>query len=229
VITRDRKTGAPAGAGNRIRSLARQAAQAGLDLLFPPTCAGCGRVGSLLCPKCRAAVAPAPERTLPALDGVCVGGTYEAPLSNAIQALKYHSATQLAGPLAALLAERVAARCWQVDLVCPVPLHPNRTRARGYNQAALIASALALTLRCPLVEAAERVRDTPTQTDLNAGERRANVAGAFRAGPAVQGRRVLLVDDVLTTGATLSACAAALRDAGAVCVFGGTVASAVLA
>ncbi len=229
MITRHFEAGAPGAAGNRILSLARQAAQVGLDLLFPPTCVSCGRVGSLICPKCVAAISPAPERTIAGLEGVCVAGLYQPPLSDAIRALKYHSTTRLAGPLAALLAHRIAACSWQVEMVCSVPLHPNRARERGYNQAALLASALAESLRCPVVQAAERVRDTPTQTDLSASERRANVAGAFRALPVVRGRRVLLVDDVLTTGATISACAAALHDAGAAGIFGGAVASAGLA
>jgi ComF family protein len=209
--------------------LLKQAAELGLDLLFPPACVGCHRVGSLLCPKCVAAIIPVPARVIPSLDAICAAGAYESPLSDAVQALKYHGATRLAGPLGALLATQIAACGWEVDLVCPVPLHPNRVRERGYNQAALIGAAIARTLGCPAIAAAERLRDTPSQTHLSARERRDNMAGAFGALPAARGQRVLLVDDVLTTGATLSACAAALRDAGAALVYGGAIAAAVLA
>lgn len=106
----------------------------------------------------------------------------------------------------------------RVDVVIPVPLHPARLAARGYNQAALLGAAVAGELAVPLVaRALSRTRATPPQARLDRAARLGNVAGAFRVRmPArVRGRRVLLIDDVSTTGATLAACAAALREAGA--------------
>jgi ComF family protein len=111
---------------------------------------------------------------------------------------------------------RSAARCFcEADLAVPVPLHPNRLRSRGFNQAALLCRAALrgiLPVRCGLLF---RVRDTPAQTELGPGERWSNVQGAFVASPKVKGRSVLLVDDVTTTGATACACAEALVGQGA--------------
>jgi ComF family protein len=105
--------------------------------------------------------------------------------------------------------------------VVPVPVHADRERQRGYDQAALIAEVAARELRLPVVRALERRRATIAQFELGRDRRATNVAGAFavragRGGAAVAGRWVLLVDDVVTTGATLAACGTALRDAGAV-------------
>jgi ComF family protein len=106
-----------------------------------------------------------------------------------------------------------------VTAVVPVPLARARERARGYNQAALLAERIADGLRVPLRPRwLARVRDTPAQSDLTAAERRANVRRAFAASPAVRGAHVVVVDDVLTTGATVSECARALRAAGAAAV-----------
>lgn len=227
--TRHVDAGATTAAGNRIRLLARQVTTLALDLLFPPHCVVCQRVGSLFCASCAATIVPAPARSISGLDAICVCGTYEAPLSIAIHALKYQRIARVADALAALLADVVAANGWEFDAVCPVPLHPNRIRSRGFNQAALLASAAGRRLDRPVFDAAERVRDTATQTDLSASERHTNVAGAFVGRiDLAHDIRFLLIDDVLTTGSTISACAAALRDAGASHVCGGVIASAVL-
>jgi ComF family protein len=124
-------------------------------------------------------------------------------------------------PLARLLADLVVEQCAHAlpgfpDAVVPVPLAPARERERGFNQARLIAEHLARVLGTPLRAGwLARARRTAPQTDLTAAERRANVQGAFVAAGAVAGRHVLLVDDVLTTGATVEECARALRVAGA--------------
>jgi ComF family protein len=105
------------------------------------------------------------------------------------------------------------------DVVVPVPLHPARLAERGYNQAALLGAAAAAELGVPLLaRGLARTRDTPQQARLDRAARRANVAGAFRARARLRGKRVVLVDDVATTGSTLAACTRALLDAGAASV-----------
>jgi ComF family protein len=130
-----------------------------------------------------------------------------------VHALKYDGRRSLARPLGLRLARAGSDILAGADLVVPVPLHRSRRRARGFNQAAEIARHLGL----PVTDALRRVRATPSQTDLPAARRHANMRNAFamRWRADVGGRRVVLVDDVSTTGATLDACARALMDAGA--------------
>ncbi|MCX8067469.1 MAG: phosphoribosyltransferase family protein [Anaerolineae bacterium] len=142
---------------------------------------------------------------------------FRGPARAAVHFLKYRYALSLAEPLGAMMAQ-----CWEmrgvpVDLVVPVPLHPSRFRARGYNHAALLAWSVGRQLGLPVdEEALIKVRATKVQMSLGLEERRANVQGAFVARrERVQGRRILVVDDVCTTGATLEACAEALREGGA--------------
>jgi ComF family protein len=146
----------------------------------------------------------------------------------AIHALKYGGRTPVAGPLAALLVERGTALLPAdagggpaFDGVVPVPLHPARLAERGFNQAELLAAPCAAAWGRPLLpQALGRVRPTQPQTELDADARRRNVAGAFavRRPAEVAGRRLLLVDDVLTTGATVRAAARALREGGAAAI-----------
>jgi len=214
---------------NRALLLAYQLAIGGFDLLFPPHCIGCERVGSLLCPHCLAAAKAPAARECAGLDGVCVAAEYDGAIGAAIRALKYDRQTRLAEPLGGLLARTVQRTGWPVNMIVPVPLHAARLHDRGYNQAKLVSLYLARALAVPIgCEAVRRVRDTPSQVNLNAQERRLNMEGAFESrAEAVRGSVVLVVDDVLTTGATLGACAEALRLAGAAAVYGATVAGAV--
>ena len=128
--------------------------------------------------------------------------------------------------LGGLMASCVQKAGLEGDALVPVPLHPRRLRERGYNQAELLAQQMGRRLGVPVAaRSLVRVRNTPAQArSENRETRRANVAAAFRAKDAFDGRRVLLVDDVCTTGATLEACAAALREAGAQEVWGVTLA-----
>jgi ComF family protein len=153
-------------------------------------------------------------------------GEYEGTLREIIHALKYERRQSLARPLAALMRSRGAAVLQEADCIVPVPLHWRREYHRGFNQAREIAWQLGPRV----VEVLRRERATRPQVELAADGRRANVAGAFRLRrhwlrePRLQGMRVLLVDDVSTTGATLEACAHVLRQAGATEVYALTAA-----
>jgi ComF family protein len=142
---------------------------------------------------------------------------YRNPLRKAIRRLKYSRDIALGDALASHLIALVEQKHINADVIIPVPLAPIRQRERGYNQAALLARPLALALGLPYqASSIERTRETLSQVGLTLDERRRNVAGAFSAcSSRVSSKAVLLVDDVLTTGATLDAAAAALRQAGA--------------
>lgn len=224
----------------------RALASAALDLLFPPRCVTCGRGGSFLCDACLAGATPVPEPQCGLCGQPIAGGAlcvrcaespvagsglrsvfvYAGPVQAAVRALKYHNMRVMAPPLGAAMARHLATWGIRPDVIIPVPLHPRRLRERGYNQAELLARVLGTETGVSMRPAAlERLRDTSAQARASsAGERRRNVAGAFAAREVVRDRRALLVDDVCTTGATLSACAEALLAAGAAQVWGLTVA-----
>jgi ComF family protein len=168
-----------------------------------------------------------------ALTGVRVAARYEDTIRLTIIELKFHRQRRLAEPLGDLLAGTASPLQPMVDMVAPVPLHPTRQRERGFNQAELLARRCGQRLGRPVrVDLLRRVRATPSQVRLTAAERHANMRGAFAAAPAaarwVAGRTVLLVDDVCTSGATLTAAAAALHEAGAAAVWGAAVARSAL-
>lgn len=205
-----------------------------LDLLMPPACAGCGRSGSLLCDRCVGAFSPpfrAADRFVAPDAGVALGDAlvlalaafaYAGPMRRALAALKYSSASRLAPmlaraatpPLRTLLAISGPA------VLVPVPVHAERRRERGYNQAELIARALG-----PSHLILERVRPTTKQHRLDRAARLANLRGAFRVASGVSVPSVVvLVDDIITTTATLEACASVLRETGVEAVYGFAVA-----
>jgi ComF family protein len=146
-------------------------------------------------------------------------GAYEGTLRELIHLFKYRGMKPLAGPLSAYLSGALP-RDQRFDVVVPMPLHWRRRWRRGFNQAELLARRVARSCGIPLKNAVRRIRSTETQAGLSNAKRRDNVAGAFRLkNPrAVQGRHVLLIDDVMTTGATASACALALKRGGAASV-----------
>lgn len=174
-------------------------------MLAPLHCLGCDeQPAEAFCDACRTLV----ERTEEAHAVFAYGG----PIADAIHRLKYGGRSDLADRLGGLMA--CAAERWrgEVDAVVPVPLHWRRRRARGFDQAALLARPIATALDVPVrLRALRRVRNTPSQVDLPHAARRRNVAGAFEVARGVSGVRVLLVDDVRTTGATLESAGAALR------------------
>jgi ComF family protein len=153
----------------------------------------------------------------PAYDYSRAAAVYGGVLREALHRFKFGGRRALARPLADLVIEQCGATLPDgITTVVPVPLARDREWERGFNQAALLAERIAKRLDVPLRAAwLVRRRATLPQSDLPAAERLANVRGAFRAAPAVAGRHVLLVDDVLTTGATLAECARTLRTAGA--------------
>jgi ComF family protein len=141
-------------------------------------------------------------------------GAYEGTLRKLIHLFKYSGMRRLAQPLGALLSEALP-RGRQFDLVTAVPLHWRRRFQRGFNQSQLLAQAIARARGIPAAEVLRRGSATRAQAGLSNAQRRENVAGAFRARRRVAGLRILLVDDVMTTGATAGACARALKQAGA--------------
>ena len=205
-----------------------------LDLLLPPACAGCGRSGALLCPACLSRLRPpfdARDRFVAPDAGIVVGDalllavaafSFEGPMRRALWALKYSGASRLAPPLAdaALPALRsLLSVAGSAAVLVPVPVHAERRAARGYNQAELLARGLSYRFGLPLSSVLDRTRPTTKQHRLNRVARLNNLRGAF----AVISRpppTVVLVDDIITTTATLEACASVLRDAGCQAVYG---------
>jgi competence protein ComFC len=161
-----------------------------------------------ICRRCRSGLA--------GYDYAYSFGYYEGPLRKMIHPVKYTSIDVLAGPLGELMVQALPLDL-QVDIIVPVPLHWRRKLWRGFNQSELLARPLESRLRVPVVMALRKSRHTETQASSTPAERRSNLTGAFvLAGPnIVEGKRVLLVDDVLTTGATVTTCSALLRRGGA--------------
>lgn len=203
-----------------------------LELLLPPACAGCGRFGSLLCAACVADLRPV--RNAPAFlspdPGVVLGDHLEAAvaafahhgsLRRALQRLKYGGAAALAAPLAAAALPafgEVSALAGPGACLVPVPVHAARRRERGYNQAGLLAGALSELTGVGVRELLIRDRPTTRQHGLDRSARLRNLQAAFAPAP-LSGATALpetaiLVDDIITTAATLEACAEVLRRAG---------------
>jgi len=223
-----------------------------LDAAFPAFCPGCGREGTPVCAACLPALdarldqPPGVSIGMPFdLPAGLLQSEWCAPFAGVVRhslhALKYKGERRLAGPLGSAVARRWAHAGAGGDLVVHVPVHATRARRRGFDQAQLIAEVTARDLGLPHGSILERHRETIAQFDLDRRERSTNVRGAFRlagslrgapAGsreatghpPVLAGRWILLVDDVMTTGATLSACATVLLEAGAIGVSAITVA-----
>jgi ComF family protein len=209
-----------------------------LSVLLAPACAGCNAMlatplDGCVCRNCWAAIAPV--AALRFEDGAAITtltavGAYDGTLREIIHALKYQKRRSIAPHLARLMRLGAADVLSDAHCVIPVPLHWRRRYTRGFNQAREIARHLGL----PLADVLQRRHATTAQVRLSAGERHANMRGAFRlrrpllrATPNLAGLTVVLLDDVVTTGATLEACAQVLKGAGAVEVRGLTAARTV--
>lgn len=190
--------------------------QAILDVVFPPLCAACTELGAEpFCPLCAEALIPAEPFTVEHADQAAALWAYGGPVALAIQNLKYEGRIELGQSLGTALGP-LTARFPEIDGVVPVPLTPARQRERGFNQAREIARGL---LRPVWSQALVRTPG-PRQVGRNRAERLANLEGQIHRGRVpVDGRSVLLVDDVVTTGATASRCAETLRAVGARAVF----------
>ena len=217
-----------------------------LEFLLPPRCGGCRKVGSWLCAPCRARIRrleeplcqrcgvelASPRREcgcrarLKSLTRLRSAVAYEGPVEAAVHRFKYEGWRKLAAPLAQLLAERLAVEGVAARWIVAVPLHPDRMRQRGFNQAELLAAQLRarMALNAPdggLI----RTRATPPQVGRDRLRRFENVKDAFAwGGSPLRGESILLIDDVATTGATLDACANVLRRAGSGPVTGVSIA-----
>lgn len=218
-----------------------------LDLLFPLRCIECGNEGSLICPGCRnrlswimTPVCPfcGVDKPLdipctscpvfqPVIDGIRAPFRFEGTIRSAVHQLKYRNLRAIAAPLAKMMADYLDDNPLPYDIIIPVPLHNKRLRERGYNQSELLAKEIAgLTGIRIEKDLLTRHRHTPAQVMTKSiQERHANLTGAFTCkSENINGKKVLLIDDVATSGATLDACAKALKSAGAVSVWGLTLA-----
>jgi competence protein ComFC len=219
-----------------------------LDWLYPPKCGGCGTLGARWCIECT-------QKTIEIVPPICpICGNpnsknepcerclfspplytslrsytvFTGSIREAIHRLKYQHDIGLGEVLARLMITRIEKLNWSLDIITSVPLGLVRFRERGYNQATLLARPIALFLKIPFSsQALSRTRETRTQVGLSVIERMENMAGAFKAkNELVQGKNILVVDDVATSGATLNACAKALMDGGASNVYGFSLARA---
>ena len=221
-----------------IAQASKAALNAVLDVLYPIRCLGCFRVGRFIChgcvarmptlddPMCRICASPGVNGTCnwcrdkkPAIGRIDAPYLYvqTSPIHKAITLLKYQGVRAVAPELADLLAAHYRRRRTTYDVIVPVVSHPSRVRKRGYSQATLIASQLGPLLDTPVREdILRRVRDAPSQLQTaSRDDRWTNVQGGFVSNHDLSGMSVLLVDDLVTTGSTASACSSALKRAGA--------------
>ena len=220
------------------------------DWVFPPTCGGCGRNGFVWCPDCDRLVLPiegpvCQQCGIPTLQGRycknCIAEPpsftalrsyteYKEPMRSAIIKMKHYPDYGLGLSLSTLMSSLFHSLSWKIDLVTSLPLSEKRFRERGFNQSDLIAFPLSLSIGARFKTGiVRRVRETRRQVGLSAIERKSNVSGAFTADPKlVNNKNILVLDDVATTGSSLSSCAAALKEAGAGDIFGFTLARPIL-
>ena len=219
-----------------------------INLFLPPRCVGCRQPGAWLCVECMSRVPRVHSPFCARCGDAVVAGElcvrcqtsplqiesirsvvyFEGVLREAIHYFKYRGRTVLAEPFGKLMAAYWMQHAVLIDVVVPVPLHAARLRERGYNQAALLAREMARQVGLAVNEhVLVRQRATASQVKLDASQRKENVRAAFRClNDGLDGKRVLLIDDVYTTGATLEACAVALYDGGARSVHALTLARA---
>lgn len=218
-----------------------------VDFFFPRRCVGCGKIGDFLCAGCRqklprllrpfcqkcgkpessGGLCPACWGQETAIDGIRSVFRFEGVVRQAIHELKYRNLKAISGCLATLMDNYLQDNQVQGEVLVPIPLHLRRLRERGYNQSSLLARELGKLIALPVIDdGLHRLKDSlPQARTTTVEERRRNVANAFACRDEKLSRRsVILIDDVCTSGATLEACAKALKGAGAVSVWGLTLA-----
>ena len=220
----------------------------GLDWLFPPDCGGCGKQGARWCAACVSSSQLIGDQCCPVCGNIIFApgecsrcreqkpfftrmrswALYLGPVRNMVHRLKYKGDISLGEAVAGPLVADIQRIGWEIDVVAPVPLSLARMAERGYNQAALIAFPVAIGLHIPYqAKLLSKIRHTRSQVGLSYDDRWSNVVDAFSVEPGkVNGKRVLIIDDVTTSGATLNECARALMSAGADKVYGYTFARA---
>ncbi len=233
-----------------VHALFQKSSQFLLDFVFPPHCVNCKKVEDWLCQKCLQQVSiitgticvrcgtpistnlhclQCENHPLHAVDGIRAASFFENnPIRSAIHSLKYRNYQAAATRLSKLLVEAHQRYKIKADVIVPVPLHTSRLRERGFNQSELLARAVGKYLDLPIDgESLIRVRQTKPQVELRAMDRYENVLNAFSCrNTRLAGRKIVLIDDVCTTGSTLDACAVALKKSGAASVWGLTLAKA---
>jgi competence protein ComFC len=218
-----------------------------VDFFFPRRCVGCGEMGHFLCAGCQqklprllqpfckkcgkpessGGLCPACWGHETAIDGIRSVFRFEGVVRRAIHELKYRNLKAISGCLAILMANYLKDNQVYGEVLVPIPLHLRRLRERGYNQSSLLARELGKLIVLPVIDdSLRRLKDSlPQARTTTVEERRRNVAKAFACrDDKLSGRGVILIDDVCTSGATLEACAKALKVAGAVSVWGLTLA-----
>ncbi len=217
-----------------------------IDLVYLPECVCCGKIGYRCCPDCwdkrvlysndicQKCGKPSPQKTIciectstsSPLSKIRSLGEYDGILHDFIIALKYYRNIGLAEMLLPDLRQVIENAQFNFDMIVPVPLNKIRQRQRGYNQVAVWGKLLSESLKIPLsMHVLKRERNTASQVNLSAEKRMKNVLGAFSANPdRINGKNILLLDDVITTGATLNECAAMLKEGGAEQIFALTIA-----
>lgn len=217
------------------------------DWVYPPVCAGCSSIGQRFCPKCLSEVEvlhssyclscgnpiSASKRLCPdcanrhlICNDMASWAVFEGKLRTAIHDMKYKNDLGLGDYFSTFLIDLLRERKWEVDIVLPVPISKPRKKDRGYNQSELLSLPVASFFNLPHSNSAlQRIKATESQIRLGASERFLNMEGAFYGNPAtLKGKRVLVIDDIITTGATMEQCAKALFTAGAEKVYGLSIA-----
>lgn len=218
-----------------------------VDFFFPRRCVGCGRIGDFLCvgcrqklprvlrPICKRCGKPESSGNLCSacwgqkteIDGIRSVFRFEGIVRQAIHDLKYRNLKSISGCLATLMADYLQDNPVHGEVLVPVPLHSRRLRERGYNQSNLLAQELGKLIDIPVIDGSlRRIKDSlPQARTTTIDERRENVAEAFACqDEELKAKNIILVDDVCTSGATLEACAVALKTGGAISVWGFTLA-----
>jgi ComF family protein len=214
-----------------------------LNLLFPPYCIGCGREGSYICGRCARELPLISPPTCPkcgrpllpdnrcpgcigsqtAIDGIRAPFLFDGVLRKTVHEFKYNNLRSLAPTLASFLYEFLAENPMNGNVLVPVPIHHKRLHERGYNQSSLLAQELGKLRGMPVIDdcLARQIYTPPQAKTATAADRLKNITGAFACrDERLKGKHAIIIDDVSTSGATLNACAAALKAAGAVTVWG---------